>query len=375
MQIILAPDSFKGSLSSPDVGAAIKKGVEAAVPEASVKVMPLADGGEGTVDALVRGTNGSFFKTAVQGPLGERVEATWGILGDGKTAVIEMAEASGLPLVEKNRLNPLQASTYGTGQLIETALDHGCTKVILGIGGSATNDGGAGMASALGIQFLDKNGEELPAGGESLLYLDQIVTDNLDPRLQQTEIMVACDVTNPLCGPNGASEIYGPQKGAAPDMIKTLDKALLHYANMIKEQLSINIIDVPGSGAAGGLGGGLLAFLNGELRPGIDIVLEVIEIEKELQRADLVITGEGKTDKQTTFGKAPMGVGQRAQRTRIPVICISGSLAHGYEQLEKHGIQACFSILDEPKTLEEAMNETDRLIEETVRNVMNVYRL
>lgn len=375
MQIILAPDSFKGSLSSPDVCTAMKKGVDAALPEANVTVMPLADGGEGTVDALIRGTNGSFFKTVVQGPLGEQVGATWGILGDGKTAVIEMAEASGLPLVEKHRLNPLQASTYGTGQLIEKALDRGCTKVILGIGGSATNDGGAGMASALGVKFLDENGEELPPGGENLLHLSNIHTDNLDPRLQQTEIMVACDVTNPLCGPNGASEIYGPQKGATKEMVKTLDEALYHYASMIREQLSINIIDVPGAGAAGGLGGGLLAFLNGELRPGIDIVLEVIEIEKELQKADLVITGEGKTDKQTTFGKAPMGVGQLAQSIGIPVICISGSLAHGYEQLEKHGIQACFSILDQPKTLEEAMNETGRLIEETVRNVINVYRL
>ncbi|MFA1820152.1 glycerate kinase [Virgibacillus oceani] len=375
MKVVLAPDSFKGSLSSSDVCLAMKKGIEKVVPEADIAMKPLGDGGEGTVHALVHGTGGSFLKTTVKGPLGDDVDATWGILGDEKTAVIEMAEASGLPLIKKDNLDPLRASSYGTGQLIKEALDLGCTKIVLGIGGSATNDGGVGMATALGVKFLDESGKELPPGGGNLICLSKVETDNLDPRILHTEILVACDVVNPLCGSNGASAIYGPQKGATSEIIKTLDSALYHYAKVLKKQLSINIIDVPGAGAAGGLGAGLLAFLQGKLRPGIEVVLEAIDLEKELQNADLVITGEGKTDEQTSFGKAPMGVGQLAKDNSVPVICVSGSIVSGYEKLEDYGIHACFSIMNQPMTLEESMFRTSSLIEDTIRNIMKVYLL
>lgn len=375
MKVILAPDSFKGSLSSSDVCLAMKKGIEKVIPEADIFMKPLGDGGEGTVHALVHGTGGFFLKTTVKGPLGDDVEATWGILGDEKTAVIEMAEASGLPLIKKDNLDPLRASSYGTGQLIKQALDLGCTKVVLGIGGSATNDGGVGMSSALGGKFLDENGKELAPGGGSLNCLAKVVTDDLDPRIVHTEILVACDVVNPLCGPNGASAIYGPQKGATPGSIKILDSALHHYAKVLRKQLSINVLDIPGAGAAGGLGAGLLAFLQGKLRPGIEVVLEAIDLQKELQNADLVITGEGKTDEQTSFGKAPMGVGNLAKDNNVPVICVSGSLVSEYEILDNYGVNACFSIINQPMTLEESMSKTNYLIEDTIRNVMKVYLL
>lgn len=374
MKIILAPDSFKGSLSSPDVCEAMSKGIRQVIPEAEIEMVPLADGGEGTVDALVRGTGGSFLQTEVEGPLKEPVMATWGMLGDGETAIIEMAEASGLTKVRGDQLNPLKASTYGTGRLMKAALDRGCKKILLGIGGSATNDGGTGMAKALGVRFTDEDGHDLPPGGGSLKQLAYIDTSGLDRRLKDTDIQVACDVTNPLCGQSGASAIFGPQKGATPEMVKTLDEALFHYATKVKEQTGAHILDVPGSGAAGGLGGGLIAFAGGKLIPGIEMVLGITRFEEKLTGADLVITGEGKTDNQTSYGKAPMGAAMKAKAKGVPVICLSGSLAKGYEKLYDYGIHSCFSIMNSPKPLEEAMKEADILLEDSVKNIIRLWK-
>ncbi|GAE27728.1 glycerate kinase [Halalkalibacter wakoensis JCM 9140] len=375
MKIVVSPDSYKGSLSSIEVSKSMKKGIQKAISNAEIKLMPLADGGEGTLDTLVTSTNGEFISEEVQGPLGDAVIARWGLLDSGRTAIIEMAEASGLTLIPKEKLNPLEASTYGTGQLIKSALNKGCKKIILGIGGSATNDGGSGMVAALGVKLLDSQGQELKPGGGSLSQLDRISIDQLDQRIYQTEFIVASDVSNPLCGPEGASYIFGPQKGATPEMVTTLDQGLKQYAEKIKQYLSKDILNEPGAGAAGGLGAGLITFLNASIKPGIEIILDLLEFEKDVINADLVITGEGKTDIQTSFGKAPMGVGIRAQKHGVPVICVSGSVDPGIEALERHGINAAFSILNQPQTLEEAMANTDQLIQITLENLMKVYKL
>ncbi|MFC0558338.1 glycerate kinase [Halalkalibacter alkalisediminis] len=372
MKIIIASDSYKGSLSSIDVSTSMKRGILNVLPNADVECVPLADGGEGTIDALIAYTNGRIYSERVKGPLGDLVHAKWGLLGDKKTAVIEMAEASGLTLINKEQLNPLKATSYGTGQLIKKALDQGCEKIIIGIGGSATNDGGAGMATALGVKFLDVAQRELPLGGERLIDLETISMSDLDPRLRNVEIVVACDVTNPLCGDSGASVVFGPQKGATPEMVNLLDSALEHYAEKIKADLSKDIMSVPGSGAAGGLGAGLMAFLNGSLQLGIDIILEQIHFESYLMDADLIITGEGKTDRQTSFGKVPMGVAIRAKKYGVPVVCISGSLEQGYEDLYEQGISAFFSIVNSPMHLQAAMKQADHLIESTTENVIRL---
>jgi len=363
LRIIVAPDSYKGSVSALGVANAMEKGILAVFPEANVCKIPIADGGEGTVEAMVTATGGKIIVEHVMGPLGDTVEAFWGIMGDGKTGVIEMAAASGLTLVPLESRDPLITTTYGTGQLIKAALDAGIRSIIIGIGGSATNDGGVGMGKALGIKFLDNQGQELPPGGGSLACLQQIDITGLDRRLCETTIMVACDVDNPLCGPRGASAVYGPQKGATPEMISQLDAALEKYAVIAQQATGKSVMDYPGAGAAGGLGAGLLLFTNAQLRPGVDIVLEIMDFSNLVASSQLVITGEGRTDFQTAYGKAPVGVAKLAKQYNVPVICLSGGLGTGADDVLDHGIDGLMSVTAQPITLEECMNKGAALIE------------
>ena len=376
MRIVVAPDSFKGSLSSIQAANAIEKGIIGAAqtcrePVEVIKV-PIADGGEGTVEAIITANKGEIVKTRVLDPLGREIDSFFGILPDN-SAVIEMAAASGLNLLGDDERNPMKTTTYGTGQLIKEALDYGCKRIIIGIGGSATNDGGVGMAQALGISFLDNQGNQIGFGGGELSKISKIDVSLLDPRIKDTVITIASDVKNPLCGPNGASAVYGPQKGATPEMVETLDRNLKHLAKTIHEQLNIDILNVPGSGAAGGLGAGLMAFLGAKFCLGIKLVTELARLEEKIQRADLVVTGEGSTDYQTLFGKVPHGIADIAKKYSKPVICISGSLGKGYEQLYNEGIDAFFSIVNRPMSLEEAMNNAEVLLEQTAKNVIKVY--
>ncbi|ABL00513.1 glycerate kinase [Pelobacter propionicus] len=375
MRIIIAPDSYKGSLSAVEVAEAMARGIVSVFPDAEIVSLPVADGGEGTVEALVAATSGRFVCQEVSGPLGEPVMARWGILGDGATAVIEMAAASGLPLVAPERRNPLRASTCGTGELIRAALDAGLRRLIVGIGGSATNDGGAGMARALGVRFLDADGTELPEGGAALARLARVDLDGLDPRLVETSLQVACDVTNPLCGENGASVIYGPQKGATPEMVRELDRALEHYSQVVEQAIARNVSDQAGSGAAGGLGAGLRYFTNASLLPGVKIVLDAVGFAEALKTADLVITGEGCSDAQTAHGKAPLGVARLARNGGVPVICLSGGLGAGAEQLLEHGIDALLGIVSCPMPLEDCMARAAELVETATSRVCRLLRV
>ncbi|HEX3032463.1 MAG TPA: glycerate kinase [Bacillota bacterium] len=362
MHIILAPDSYKGSLTSVKVAAAMERGVQKVFPQAGITKLPIADGGEGTTEALLAATGGTRMTTTVSGPLGEQVDAGWGVLGDGETAVIEMAAASGLALLSGQNLNPMNASTYGTGQLIRAALDRGLRKLIIGIGGSATNDGGAGMASALGVRFLDRFQKELPGGGAALKKLAEIDVSGLDPRLKEAAVLVACDVDNPLCGSTGASIVYGPQKGAGPGMVAELEEALAKYGEVAKATLGKDVAAIPGSGAAGGLGAGLLLFTPCRLRPGIDIILEATGFEDKIKSADLVITGEGCTDGQTVFGKAPVGIARAARQYNVPTVCLSGGLGLGSEAVMAHGIHGLVSIVPRPMSLEACMQSAEELL-------------
>ncbi len=338
MKIVVAPDSFKGSLTAMEVADALEQGIKKVYPNTQVDKIPMADGGEGTVQCLVNATQGKIYDKEVVGPLGESVHASFGILGDRITAAIEMASASGLPLVPPDRKNPMIATTFGTGQLIKAALGHGCQKMIIGIGGSATNDGGAGMLQALGVQLLDKNGKEIGFGGAKLARLAQIDISKIDSRIKDVKILVASDVQNPLCGDTGASRIYGPQKGATEEMIIVLDAALSHFADIIKRDLGKDIKDIPGAGAAGGLGAGLMAFLDAELKPGIDIVINAVQLEKIVQDANLVITGEGEINGSTIYGKTPIGVARVAKKYQIPVVSISALIDESGLIVKKHGI-------------------------------------
>lgn len=374
MKIVVAPDSFKGSLSAVDVANAMEKGILSVFKDAQVVKLPIADGGEGTTETLVMATGGHFIKTNVMGPLGKTVEAVWGILGDGKTAVLEMAAASGITLIAKEERNPQITTTYGTGQLIKAALDQGIRKLIIGIGGSATNDGGSGMARALGVKFLDAEGQELPNGGAALTRLDRIDLSQLDQRLNETTILVASDVDNPLCGPHGASAVYGPQKGATPMMVEELDKALEHYAIIAKNTMAEDVLERPGAGAAGGLGAGLMLFTPAQLRPGVKLVLDVIGFEEKVKQADFVITGEGRTDFQTAHGKAPVGVAQAARKYNIPTFCISGGLGQGCEEVYSQGIAGLLSIVPEPMDLEECINSADELIQGAASRLCRIIR-
>lgn len=359
MNVIVAIDSLKGSLSSLQAGAAAKAGILRAIPAATVSIKPVADGGEGTVTALVSGLSGESVTIPVTGPLGETVEATYGILPD-HTAVIEMAEAAGLPLVPAEKRNPMNTTTYGVGEMILHALERGCRSFIIGIGGSATNDGGIGMLRALGCRFQKADGTDIAMGAQELTELATIETEALDPRLKKSHFSIACDVTNPLCGTNGASYIFAPQKGADPATVQKLDVALAHLADMTAATLGTDLRDQPGAGAAGGLGFAFASYLNGTLRPGVDIVLDAVLPESELRAADIVVTGEGRFDGQTAMGKAPVGIARRAKACGCKVIVLAGSVEHsGARAIQQDPplIDAVFPILPGAMTLEEAMRE------------------
>ncbi|WP_220431566.1 glycerate kinase family protein, partial [Heyndrickxia coagulans] len=342
---LLAPDSFKESMTAKEVCAAMEAGIKKAIPDAVCIQVPMADGGEGTVQSLVDATGGTIYQQTVTGPLGHPVTACYGILGDGETAVIEMASASGIHLVTKETKNPLVTTTYGTGELIKACLDKKVKQILIGIGGSATNDGGAGMAQALGAKFLDERGGMLPFGGGALGDLAEIDLAGLDPRLKEVQIFVASDVTNPLCGENGASHVFGPQKGATKEMVALLDTNLSHYAAIIKEQLGKDVAEVPGAGAAGGLGAGLMVFTDAVLKSGIELVVEYTGLEQKVKDADIVLTGEGSIDFQTQFGKAPYGVARAAKKHGKPVIAVAGYVGEQidvlYEKALMRSLASC----------------------------------
>ncbi len=375
MRVIVAPDSFKGSVSAPGVAAAMARGVKAVFPAAEVRQVPIADGGEGTVEALVAATGGRLEHAVVTGPLGAPVRAGWGVLGDGETAVIEMAAASGLPLVPTDRRDPRVATTFGTGELVRAALDAGLSKIILGLGGSATSDGGAGLARALGARFLDAAGVELPEGGAALSRLSRIDLSGLDPRLAAADLLVACDVDNPLTGPRGAAAVYGPQKGATPALVRELDLALGRFAEVAKAATGRDVAGAAGAGAAGGLGAGLLFFSPARLRPGVALVLEAVGFAALVEGADLVITGEGRTDAQTAMGKAPVGVAAVARRFGVPVICLAGGLGQGADDVLRAGVDALASVVPQPMALEEAMARGPELIEAATARACRLLRV
>ncbi|MFD0693333.1 glycerate kinase [Paenibacillus sp. GCM10027628] len=375
MRIVLAPDSYKGSLSALDVADAMERGIREVFPDAAVSKVPIADGGEGTVEALITATGGRLIREKVVGPLGREIDSYWGILGDGETGVIELAAASGLPLVPKEQRNPYLTTTFGTGQLIKAALDYGLRKLIIGIGGSATNDGGAGIAQALGIKFLDAEGDELPLGGAALARLSRIDLSGLDDRIDLTEIRVACDVDNPLCGPFGASAVYGPQKGATPEMVAQLDHALRNYAAVARMATGKDMANFPGAGAAGGAGAGLLFFTKAKLIPGIEIILDAADFAGKVTHADLVITGEGSTDFQTAHGKAPVGVAKIAKQAGIPTICLSGGLGSGYEDVLLHGIDGLMSIVPRPMDLEQCIESAEELVQAAAARICRLINI
>ena len=374
MRIVIAPQGLKGSLSAAETGQAIAQGAREVYPEAELIVVPVADGGEGTTRALVDATGGRLLERSVTGPMGQPVLALFGLMGDGSTAVIEMATSSGLPLIAPEQRDPRVTTTCGVGELIRAALDEGCTRFIIGIGGSATNDGGAGMAQALGAQLLDEQGQELPVGGAALARLARIETRHLDTRLADCVFEVACDVNNPLCGPTGASAVYGPQKGATPEMVEELDAALAHYAQIIERDLGRAVDDVPGAGAAGGLGAGLLAFLNATLRPGAQIVLEAVGLEEQMRGADLVITAEGRLDSQTAYGKSVGAVAALAKKFNLPVLAIAGSLGDDYREIYQLSIDGLAVLPSGPMTLNEAMQNAARLTSEATERMLKIYR-
>ena len=375
MHVMVAPDSFKGSVSALGVANAMERGILSVFPDAQITKVPIADGGEGTVEALIAATGGQILYEDVTGPLGEPLRAYWGILGDGKTTVIEAAAASGLPLVPINKRDPRITTTYGTGLLINAALDRGLRKFIIGIGGSATNDGGVGVAKALGAKFLDENGEELPNGGAALSKLRRVDLSGLDPRLAETEIVVACDVDNPLCGPRGASAIFGPQKGATPQMIVELDAALENYSNILEATVGKDVSNNPGAGAAGGLGAGLMFFSSATLRPGVGIVLEATNFSSLVEKTDLVITGEGMTDLSTAYGKAPVGIAKVAKQFNIPVICISGGLGNEANDVLLKGIDGLMSIVPKPMLLEDCMTHGVELIADSTARTLQLIKV
>jgi glycerate kinase len=367
MKIIIAPQALKGSLSATQAAQAIARGVRRIWPDEQYILLPIADGGEGTVQTLIEANGGQIIPARVTGPLGRPVESFFGVLpapapGEPSTAVIEMAAAAGLPLVPPAQRDPRLTTTRGVGELFRLALDYGCRRFIIGIGGSATNDGGAGMAQALGAALLDEKSLELPLGGAALARLSRVDVARLDPRLQESSILVACDVTNPLCGPEGASAIYGPQKGATPTMVAELDAALAHYAAILQHDLGTDVRDVPGAGAAGGLGAGLLAFLHATLTPGAPLILDTLRLDEHLRSAALLLTAEGQLDGQTIYGKAVAAVAARAQAQGVPVIALAGSLGAGYETLYQAGVHAVVPLPDAPMSLDVAMQRADDLL-------------
>ena len=375
MKFVLAPDSFKESMKAIEVAEAMEKGIKKVLNEAQCIKVPMADGGEGTTHALVHSTNGILEKIKVLGPLGKEVEGEIGILGEGKVAIIEMASASGLELLSKEERNPMITTTFGTGQLIKAALDKGVEKILIGIGGSATNDGGTGMLKALGAKFMDEEGKELPLGGGELLKLKHIDISGLDKRIKDVDIEVACDVTNPLTGEKGAAYVFAPQKGADKNMVKILDEGLKVYSNIIKETLNKDIENVEGAGAAGGLGAGLMAFLDANLKKGIDMVIEYTGLEEKIKDCDFVFTGEGSIDSQTIYGKTPIGVAKLAKKYNKPVIAFAGKIGEGVENLYDNGINSIIGILPEICTLEEALKDGNKNMEKAVENIARIIKL
>lgn len=369
MKFVLSPDSFKESMSAKEVAESMERGLKVVFPQAQYIKIPMADGGEGTVESLVEATSGKIYNVSVTDPLGNPVVANFGILGDKKTAVIEMASASGIQLVPQDKRNPSVTTTYGTGELIKAALEKGANHLIIGIGGSGTNDGGAGMLQALGVRFLTKNNEEIPRGGKNLNLIHKIDISNLDSRLSKVKVEVACDVTNPLTGKEGASYIFGPQKGATEEMVKELDNNLKHYAKVIREQIGKDVENISGAGAAGGLGAGLLAFLDTKLVRGVDLIIHYTNLESHIKDADFVFTGEGSIDSQTLFGKTPFGVASVAKKYNVPVIVLAGRIGKGYEKLYDHGITAIFNILSKVTTLEQALKDGSQNVETTSQNI------
>ncbi|MNF56760.1 Glycerate 2-kinase [compost metagenome] len=375
MKIVIAPDSFKDSLSAMGVADAIALGLADVWPDAQLVKCPMADGGEGTVEAILAACAGELRSTRVQGPLGEPVEAHWGWLPESHTAIIEMAEASGLQLVPLEQRDACISSTYGTGQLMGAALDAGARRIILAIGGSATNDGGAGALQALGVSLLDVQGQAISTGGLALKDLARIELNAMDPRLTQVRIEIAADVDNPLCGPHGASAIFGPQKGASPEQVQQLDLALGHFADHCAHALGKDLRDEPGSGAAGGLGFAAKAFLNAQFRPGVEVVAELIGLAQTMRGADLVVTGEGRFDAQTLRGKTPFGVARIARQQGVPVIVIAGTLGEGYEQMYEQGVDAAFALPSGPMSLVQACTEAPRLLRERAGDIARVWRV
>ena len=375
IKIVIAPQGFKGSVSGLVAARAIQRGVLAALPDAETALAPVADGGDGTLNALVDATGGRLFTTRVTGPLGNPIEAAWGVMGDGETAVVEMARASGLALLPPQRRDPRVTTTMGTGEMIQKALDQGFKRIIVGLGGSATNDGGAGMARALGARLLDSKGMPLDEGGTALADLDRIDVSGLHPGLKEATVMGATDVINPLCGPTGASAVYGPQKGASPDVVAELDAALAHFAAVVKRDLGQDVLEVSRAGAAGGLGAGLLAFAGGELRSGIDMVCDVLGFDDLLTGAHLVITGEGRADRSTVFDKAPVGVARWAKARGVPTVLLAGGLGPGYRELYQHGIAAIVTIADRPMSFAQSLRRTEELLEAGAERAVRLMRV
>lgn len=375
MKVVICPDSFKGSLSSIEAAEAIARGIKLAADSHPLDIVkiPIADGGEGTVDALVAATGGEVRHLRVHDPIMREIDSFFGVVGDGSTAVVEMAAASGLVLLSDAERNPLAATTYGTGELLAAAVDAGVTKIVIGIGGSATNDGGSGAMRALGARFLDKDGNELGQGGAALADLTHIDMSGFRFPLDRVAVEVACDVSNPLTGPTGASAVYGPQKGATPDIVAQLDSALANYARVIQRDLGMDIVSMPGAGAAGGLGAGLAAFLDARLRSGIDMVLDAARFDQAITSADLIITGEGRIDEQTAYGKTIGGILKRASEPGVPVVAIAGAVQGDVRALFDAGLVAALSIVPGPVSLDYAMHNAAHLIEQTSANIMRLF--
>lgn len=372
IKIVIAPQNFKGSLTAYDAAIAIEKGILEICPEAKTVLVPIADGGDGTLEALVNGTKGKIFSNTVTNPLGAEIVAEWGVMGDQSTAVIEMAKASGLALINYLQRDPLSANTNGTGQLIKNALDKKYSKIIIGLGGSATNDGGIGMARHLGFKFIDKNGKEISGGGGKLIDINSIDIADVDKRIEKTHFIGASDVTNILCGDIGAAAIFGPQKGASEQDIRVLDQGLHNLAQVIFRDLGVSVKELTSGGAAGGLGAGIVAFLGGELTSGIDLISDVLNLEENIKDADLIITGEGQTDRSSIFDKGPVGIARMASEYSVPTVILTGSLGRGYRQVYAHNIAAVIPIADKPMRFEVSLLRTKQLLQSTAERVMRL---
>lgn len=376
MKILIASDSFKGSLTSMDICEIAKDAIGEVLPKATVTTLPLADGGEGSVEALVENTHGKYHKCNVTGPFNQLVEAKYGILGDNETAIIEMSSASGIILARRDQLDPMIATSYGTGELILDAVNKGCSKIIMGIGGSATNDGGAGLLQALGFKLLDKDGSSIGFGGASLIDLVSISSESVSQKVQDLNILVACDVNNPLIGENGATHIYGPQKGATPEKVIKLEKGMENFGKVIEEHFEKSVLFEPGAGAAGGMGAGLLGFLDSKLDSGFKIISEQIGLEELIKNEefDYIFTGEGQLNHQTLNGKLPFGVSTLGKKYNTPVIAIVGSLSKGYESMYDEGMLAAFSIMNGPMDLDDAIKNAKELLYEKYINVVRLLK-